>query len=81
VGCNHLVATDQACHQPAYRDWVLRPRVATTALQQALAVCAHEHLSKRRTRDEERPPGADTRHSISTIEREAVQLTAAASGS
>ena len=48
LGARCLVNTDQADLQPACREWGLRPRVATTALQRACAVWRNEHLGMRR---------------------------------
>jgi hypothetical protein len=38
-----LINTDLAGRQPAKREWGLRPRVATTALQRALGVFGDEY--------------------------------------
>jgi hypothetical protein len=58
---HYLINTDQADPKPACREWGLRPRVATIALQQALADCRNEHLGTRRRWSIQRRQSAVTR--------------------
>mgnify|MGYP003539342469 FL=1 len=44
MGRRCLITTGQVGTQSAYREWGLRPRAATLALQRALAVRLDEHL-------------------------------------
>jgi hypothetical protein len=45
VRLGSLINPDQAGHQPAYREWGLRPRVATIPLQPTLVACRSECLA------------------------------------